>query len=239
MAKSHKPAKNASKKSTVRNSRTTVSGPARPDASGAGYLAAEKAAGTQDVTSALPFNPNKAAEYDPDAALAPPEGVSVKPRDPIVGASTVSEVNGSDKAGSGSPNIGGNPLVGPLDRVRVDSDARVLTTNQGVPIGDNQNSLKAGLRGPDAARGLHPSREDHPLRSRAHPRAHRPRPGVGGARLLRVLPEPLPQFTPRLAVCRGRQADAGVRPVLDGARRARLDGHRPRRARIRRQVLHG
>jgi len=148
MAKSHKPAKSAKKKSTVRNSRTTVSGPARPDASGAGYLAAEKAAGTQDLASALPFNPNKAAEYDPDAALAPPEGVSVKPRDPIVGASTISELNGSDKAGSGSPNIGGNPLAGPLDRVRVDSDARVLTTNQGVPIADNQSSLKAGLRGP-------------------------------------------------------------------------------------------
>jgi len=148
MAKSHKPPKSVKKKSTLRNSRTTVSGPAEPDASGTGYLAAEKAAGTQDVASALPFNPNKAAEYDPDAALAPPEGVSVKPRDPIVGASTVSEVNGSDKAGSGSPNIGADPLAGPLDRVRVDSDGRVLTTNQGVPIGDNQSSLKAGLRGP-------------------------------------------------------------------------------------------
>ena len=32
--------------------------------------------------------------------------------------------------------------------MRVDSTDRVLTTNQGVPIADNQNSLKAGLRGP-------------------------------------------------------------------------------------------
>jgi hypothetical protein len=32
--------------------------------------------------------------------------------------------------------------------VRVDSGGQVLTTNQGVPVGDNQNSLKAGLRGP-------------------------------------------------------------------------------------------
>jgi hypothetical protein len=31
---------------------------------------------------------------------------------------------------------------------RVDSTDRVLTTNQGVSIADNQNSLKAGLRGP-------------------------------------------------------------------------------------------
>jgi catalase len=32
--------------------------------------------------------------------------------------------------------------------VRVDSTDRALTTNQGVPVGDNQSSLKAGLRGP-------------------------------------------------------------------------------------------
>jgi catalase len=148
MAKSSRPAKTAKNKSTVRNSRTTVSGPAEPDASGAGDIVAEKAAGTQDLASAFPFNPNKAAEYDPDAALAPPEGAAVKPAHPIVGASTVSEANASDKVGSGGPNIGQNPTVRPLDRVRVDSTGRVLTTNQGVSIADNQSSLKAGLRGP-------------------------------------------------------------------------------------------
>ncbi|WP_199506773.1 MULTISPECIES: catalase [unclassified Psychrobacter] len=31
---------------------------------------------------------------------------------------------------------------------RVESDGKILTTQQGVPIGDNQNSLKAGRRGP-------------------------------------------------------------------------------------------
>jgi hypothetical protein len=36
----------------------------------------------------------------------------------------VSELNGSEKVGSGGPNIGQNPTVGPLDRVRVDSTAR-------------------------------------------------------------------------------------------------------------------
>src|SRR6186713_2546531 len=148
MPKDSRSAKTAKNQSNVRNSRTTVSGPTAPDASGAGDIAAEKAVGTQDLASAFPFNPNKAAEYDPDAALAPPEGASVTPPDPIVGASTVTERNGSDKVGSGGPNIGQNPTVGPLDRVRVDSTDRVLTTNQGVPVADNQNSLKAGLRGP-------------------------------------------------------------------------------------------
>jgi catalase len=142
------PAKQSRNQSTVRNSRTTVSGPAVPDTSGRGDVAADKTAATQAVASAFTFNPQKAAEYDPAAALAPPEGTSVTPRDPIAGASTVSELNGSEKLGSGGPNIGQNPTVGPLDRVRVDSTARPLTTNQGVPVGDNQNSLKAGLRGP-------------------------------------------------------------------------------------------
>ena len=66
----------------------------------------------------------------------------------MVGGSTLSEVNASVKAGSGNPQVGFNPANGPLDRVRVDSSGRALTTNQGVPIADNQNSLKAGLRGP-------------------------------------------------------------------------------------------
>jgi catalase len=141
-------AKRSTDRRTARNSRTTVSGPAQPDASGAGDITADKARATQAVAASFAFNATKAAEYDPDAALAPPAGAAVRPADPIAGASTVTEIHGSDKVGSGGPNIGRNPTVGPLDRVRVDSTARVLTTNQGVPVADNQNSLKAGLRGP-------------------------------------------------------------------------------------------
>jgi len=148
MARSSRSSKTSRTRTTVRNSRATVSGPAAPGASTAGDILAEKMAGTQELASAFPFNPNKAAEYAPQSAVTPPAGASVKPADPIVGASTVSEVNGSEKAGSGGPQIGHNPTVGPLDRVRVDSTNRALTTNQGVPIADNQNALKAGLRGP-------------------------------------------------------------------------------------------
>ena len=35
-----------------------------------------------------------------------------------------------------------------LTAVRTDATGQTLTTNQGVPMGDNQHSLKAGLRGP-------------------------------------------------------------------------------------------
>ncbi len=132
----------------VRASRPTVGGPAQPEASPGADVLAEKVAATADLAAAFPFNPTKASEYDPQAALAPPVGAFVKPRDPMAGSSTVSEANGSDKVGSGGAPIGENPLARSLDRVRVDSSARTLTTNQGVPVADNQSSLKAGLRGP-------------------------------------------------------------------------------------------
>ena len=120
-----------------------------PGASSAGGdVLINKFAGTQELAAAFPFNPNKPAEFDPAAMLSPPEGACVEPADPIVGASTVSESNGSEKTGSGGAAIGQNPAGGPLDRVRVDSTGRALTTNQGVPVADNQSSLKAGLRGP-------------------------------------------------------------------------------------------
>lgn len=45
------------------------------------------------------------------------------------------------------PRAGHSPLNGPLDRLRVDSQGRALTTNQGVQVSDNQNSLKAGAHG--------------------------------------------------------------------------------------------
>ncbi len=131
------------------NSRATVSGPAAEPRLGASNddLTA-KLAGTHELSASIPFNANKAAEYDPAPGQLPPAGVSVEPGDPIVGSSTVQESQGSDKVGSGSPVIGANKTNGSLDRVRADSSGRVLTTNQGVPVGDNQSSLKAGLRGP-------------------------------------------------------------------------------------------
>ncbi len=61
-----------------------------------------------------------------------------------------------------------------------------LTTNQGMPVSDNQNSLRAYAARADAAGRFHPAREDHPLRPRAHPRAHRACARLRGARLLRA-----------------------------------------------------
>ena len=149
MAKAKRPdSKSQKTSSTARNSSATVSGPARPGPGRQSDDVANKVAGTQELASAFAFNANKPLEYDAAAATAPPQGISAAPDDPLVGASTVTEKHGSEKVGSGGPTVGSNKTIGPLDRVRSDASKRELTTNQGVPIGDNQSSLKAGLRGP-------------------------------------------------------------------------------------------
>ena len=134
------PAK-ASAKSTAGGSRRGTSAARGSDA------AARKLAATNDLAGAMPFNPNKAAEHG-KLALEPPEGAHLPPPNPSVGGSTLSETVASAKVGKGKPQPGSNPGNLPLDRVRTDSTGQGLTTNQGVPIADNQNSLKAGLRGP-------------------------------------------------------------------------------------------
>ncbi|WP_395402096.1 catalase [Pseudoduganella sp. UC29_106] len=107
----------------------------------------EKVAGGSDLADQMPYNANKAGEYG-DAARTPAPGQSAKPGVPVATASTASEGNASPKVGDGLPPQGENPNNGPLDRVRTDAGGRGMTTNQGVPVADNQNSLKAGLRGP-------------------------------------------------------------------------------------------
>jgi catalase len=89
-----------------------------------------------------------------------------------------------------------------------------------VAVADNQSSLKAGLRGPALLEGLHPAREDHPLRPRAHPRAHRARARLGAHGYFECY-EPL-TASPARRRSRRRASDAGVRALLDRGRRARL-----------------
>ena len=152
MANRKSPAKPAPRSKTSEpartSSRSTSSGPSRKPAHvDPGDLPARKAAGAAALAEAVPSNPTKAAEYG-ERARKPPAGVPVAAEDPIVTGSTLSEANPSPKTGSGAPIVGFNSTIGPLDRVRADGGGRRLSTNQGVPVADNQNSLKAGLRGP-------------------------------------------------------------------------------------------
>jgi catalase len=127
------------------SAKSTVSGPSgRSRALDTRNLATTKMSGTEMLAEQFPFNASKPAEFGRE----PVAGQSAEPPDPIVGASTVSEGVATKKVGDGVPPEGYNPGNGPLDRVRVDSGGRALTTNQGVFVGDNQNSLKAGRRGP-------------------------------------------------------------------------------------------
>jgi catalase len=125
--------------------RTSDSGPARRKRA-PGDAPAEHMAAVEAVAAAMPFNTTKPNEFGYENAHAPQPGDAVDVP-PQVGASTLSEAAGTDK--SGAPPAPGKPVaVGPLDPVRVDGAGRRLTTNQGVPVAENQNSLKAGLRGP-------------------------------------------------------------------------------------------
>jgi hypothetical protein len=127
--------------------KNTDSGPARVSRDTNADAATEKAAQVQDLAAAMPHNPNKAGEHGFANGVAPAPGASAEPASRLATGSTLSEENGSEKTGSLAPE-GVNATIEPLDRVRVDSGGRPLTTNQGVAIADNQNSLKLGLRGP-------------------------------------------------------------------------------------------
>ena len=110
-------------------------------------LAAQQTAQTQSLVASMPANTNKALEHGLENALSPPRGLTSEPASRLPTGSTLSEAQQNAKVGSVA-HEGINATIAALDRVRVDSAGHVLTTNQGVAIADNQNSLKAGVRGP-------------------------------------------------------------------------------------------
>ncbi|HET7061373.1 MAG TPA: catalase [Nitrosospira sp.] len=128
------------------DNRSTIGGPAHGKGNPANKYTAKLAA-TEELVVSMPYDVNKPHEYGKDS-VSPEKGQTVEPPHPSVTGSTLTETIPSEKTGRGDLQLGINPGNESLDRVRSDSSGRVLTTNQGVPIGDNQNSLKAGLRGP-------------------------------------------------------------------------------------------
>ncbi len=140
--------KSASKTKSSRQSDTgvgsTAGGPSSP--SQPATEMAEHAAEQAALAEAMPFNAAKPSEYAPANPIEPPEGAHVEMPSPSTGASTLSEKNESSK--SGAATFEPQSLDGSLAAKRVNSAGQVLTTNQGVPISSNQDSLKAGLRGP-------------------------------------------------------------------------------------------
>ena len=142
MAKSKNTPSGSDAKAAARN---TDSAPSQVNA--ADDAASSQAVQTQDMAAGMPFNANKAGEHGFDNGLQPQPGVTQDPASRLPTASTLSEENVSAKTGTQAAE-GVNWTIEALDRVRVDSSGQALTTNQGVPIADNQNSLKYGVRGP-------------------------------------------------------------------------------------------
>ncbi len=127
--------------------RNTDSASSRMPSGSEGDLALQQAVETEAMVAAMPFNANKAGEHGFENGVNPQPGETVDPASRLPTGSTLSESQTNDKVGTQAPE-GVNATIAPLDRVRVDSSGQRLTTNQGVPIADNQNSLKAGPRGP-------------------------------------------------------------------------------------------
>jgi catalase len=127
---------------------TSVGGAAQPSHTPSSGRVAEMKRGAQALAGSMPLAEHKRHEFGADAGLSPQHGVHVEPQHPGYTASTTSEDRASDKLGGGVPQPGVNATIGTLDRVRADASGQRITTNHGVPVADNQNSLKAGLRGP-------------------------------------------------------------------------------------------
>ncbi len=123
---------------------TTSSGPSHPGA--AATELAEHGAEQQSLAEAMPFNAAKASEYAAASTAPPAAGQHEAMPSPTAGAGTLSEKNESAKTGPAT--LEPQSLDGSLAGKRVNSAGQWLTTNQGVPVGNNQDSLKAGLRGP-------------------------------------------------------------------------------------------
>ncbi len=128
-------------------SKSTVSGPRKGRPPGDADRAERRMEATDRLAAAFPFNRNKPAEFGDGARKARP-GASAAPSDESVTGSTLSEVTTRSAKAGGRAAAGANPGSAPLEAARVDSSGRTLTTNFAVPIADNQNSLKAGSRGP-------------------------------------------------------------------------------------------
>ena len=126
------------------------------------------------------------------------------------------------------------PAVRPT---RPPTAAHRLTTQQGIPVADDQNTLRLGARGPAALEDFH-FREKifHFDHERIPERVVHAR-GYGAHGFFESY-ESLADVTARRPVPGGRPAHRGVRPLLHRGRQQGFVRPRPRRPRLRRQVLH-
>ncbi|MEJ0006062.1 MAG: catalase [Steroidobacteraceae bacterium] len=213
--------KSGTRKHAGLNSGTTSSGPSHPGPPDTAL--AEHAAEQDKLAASMPFNAGKPSEYAPADPARPPQGAHRKMPSATTGASTLSESNTSEK--TSGPALEPQAPDGTLGAKRGNSAGQTLTTNQGVPIGSNQDSLKAGLRGPTLL-------EDFILREKITHFDHERIPerivharGSGAHGFFESY-KALPQLTRATVFCRSRQADTGIRTLFNRRGRARLGRYR-------------
>lgn len=138
---------------------STMSGPAATGPTPGGFAVdadlQKKVSGGNHLAASIRHNAAKPDEiatraYFGGQAAVPAAGQIARPDAPQATAGSVTETIAGAKTGTGEVRPGVNAVTGDLDRVRADAQGQALTTGQGVPVADNQNSLKAGLRGPAA-----------------------------------------------------------------------------------------
>ncbi len=115
-------------------------------------------------------------------------------------------------------------------------DESVADHRAGRAAAGHRSLAEGRITWPDADGRLPPAREDHSLRPRADPRAGRARPRSGRARHLHGVRERRRRDQGRLPAA--RPGDSGLRAVLDRPGFAWIGRHRPRRPRLRGEVLH-
>lgn len=131
---------------TARSAYTgTDSAPVSPPKPAPRQSGVKQAQETGALASSIPYNSTKASEYDEQRATCPFAGDRSSVSAPLAAASTLSEKNISDKTGAKPAD--GQPVSGALDATYADNTGQSLTTNHGVPVADNQNSLTAGSGG--------------------------------------------------------------------------------------------
>ena len=125
-----------------------------------------------------------------------------------------------------------------LEPYRADPRGKTLTTNQGLPIADDENSLRAGERGPTLL-------EDFILREKITHFDHERIPervvharGAAAHGYFQVYESMAPTSRSAGFLQDPSSQDARVRALLDRRRFARLGRYAARRARVRREVLH-
>ena len=211
---------------------STISGPSDPkppSSMGTGNPVAErlrkKVVGNQQLSAEMPFNPLKPLEYG-EAARTPHPGPVRTPPTALATGSTSTEHIASPKVGDGMPPARQQPHR----RRRSTACASTtpgsrLTTNQGVPVADNQHSLKIGLRGPTAM-------EDFILREKITHFDHERIPervvharGSAAHGYFECYGD-LSGITRAAPFAADRQAHPGVRALFHRGRRTRFDRHR-------------